>query len=139
MKKCQALSLVTVALLLAALAAAAGPKFAEEPGIPEGMALVYIYCPKPYYSSPVTASVLANETPVAVLAQGCYFPYITLPGSIEFCTVERSTHLLLEVEAGREYFVRIGTGLKRWEPALVSRERALPEITACCLTDAAVD
>ena len=135
MRRRMALSIATVAILVVAVSAWAGPKFVEEPGIPEGKALVYIYCPKGYYIAKADADVLANEEHVAVLSHGFYFPYITTPCTIDFSAVQRSTHLTLEVEAGHEYFVRIGSGMKRWELALVSRERAMSEITACRLPD----
>lgn len=90
MKKYKALSLITIALLLAALSAAAGPKFAEEPGIPEGKALIYIYFPTSYYPTQISATVMANQQPVTFLKQGYYFPYITAPGSIDFWSSQSS-------------------------------------------------
>jgi hypothetical protein len=130
-----ALAFVAVIILMVSECAAAGPKFVEEPGIPEGKALIYLYCPKAYYGSPVDVEVLANEEPVVVLKQGYYFPYITAPGRIDFAGVQRSTQVTLDAEAGHEYFVRIGTGIKRWEFMAVHREKAMSEITACRLPD----
>jgi hypothetical protein len=146
MKKCKILSLVTVALLLAALSAAAGPKFAEEPGIPEGRALIYIYFPKGYYNTPVIATVMSNQKPVAMLKQRCYFPYIAEPGSIDFWAVTYSTnsivpstHVKLDVEANREYFLYIAADMFALMLMVVTRERAMSEITACYLHDSAAD
>ena len=135
MKKRLTLLFVIVTFLIVTAPLGAGPKFVEESGIPEGKALVYIYCPKAFYSQPVEATVTANEQHVAVLAQGLYFPYITAPGRIDFSTVERSTRVTLEVEEGHEYFIRIGSGMKRWELMLVHREKAMSELSACRLPD----
>jgi hypothetical protein len=118
MKKSKTLSLITLALLLAALSAAAGPKFAAEPGIPEGKALIYIYFPPSYYPTRVAATVMANQQPVTTLKAGCYFPYITAPGSIDFWSSQSSepsvryiTHVILDVEADREYFLHVGADM----------------------------
>ena len=146
MKKYKALSLITIALLLAALSAAAGPKFSEEPGIPEGKALIYIYFPKSYYPTQISATVMADQQPVTILEQGYYFPYIAAPGSIDFWATQSTEpsvkwieHALLDVEAGREYFLHVGADMLAIMLQVVPRERAMREITACCLTDAAVD
>ena len=135
MRRKVAVFLAAVIVFTVAVSAGAGPKFVEEPAIPEGKALVYVFCPKAYYSTQVQVDVLANNEPIAVLSQGCYFPFITAPGRIDFTGVQRSTHVTLDVEAGHEYFVRIGTGLKRWEFSLVQREQAMSEIPACRLPD----
>jgi hypothetical protein len=42
MKKRMVVSFAAIVILLVAVCATAGPKFVEEPGIPEGKALVYI-------------------------------------------------------------------------------------------------
>ena len=130
---------VVITFLIVTVPSGAGPKFVEEPGVPEGKALVYIYCPKAYYPQPVDATVVANEKRVAVLSQGLYYTYITAPGRIDFSTVERSTRVSLEVEAGHEYFLRIGSGIKRWELMPVHREKAMSEISACRLPDSPVE
>ena len=132
-------SFTVIAIFYVAVSVGAGPKFVEEPGIPEGKALVYIYCQKAYLRSSVDADVLANEEHVGVLSQGTYFPYITKPGMINFAAVQRSTNVMLAVEAGHEYFIRIGTGTKRWEFAMVHREQAMGEITACELPNSVAE
>jgi len=142
MKKYKTLSLITIALLLAALSAAAGPKFAEEPGIPEGKALIYIYFPPSYYPTQVAATVMANQQPVTTLKAGNYYPYITAPGSIDFWSSQSSEssvhynyHVILDAEAGREYFLHLGADMFALMLQVVPRDRALQEITACCLPD----
>lgn len=146
MKKGKTLLLLSVALLVATLSAADGPKFTEEPGIPEGKALIYMYFPKSYYPTRVVATVMANQEPVTTLEKGCYFPYIVAPGSIDFWATQSSepsvkyiTHVMLDVEADREYFLHVGADMFAIMLQVVSRERAMEAITACCLTDAAVD
>jgi hypothetical protein len=118
MKKGKTLLLISVALLVASLSAADGPKFTEEPGIPEGKALIYIYFPKSYYPTRVVATVMANQEPVTTLKKGCYFPYIVAPGSIDFWATQSSepsvqhiTHVMLDVEADREYFLHVGADM----------------------------
>ena len=146
MKKGRILLLITAALLVASLSAADGPKFTEETGIPEGKALVYIYFPVSYYPTRVVATVMANQKPVTTLEKGYYFPYIVSPGSIDFWATQSTepsvkciTHVILDVEAGREYFLHVGADLFAVMLQALPRESAMQTITDCCLTGAAAD
>ena len=146
MNKGKTLLLISVALLVASLSVADGPKFTEEPGIPEGKALVYIYFPVSYYPTRVVATVMANQKPVTTLEKGYYFPYIVEPGSIDFWatqsaepSVQYISHAIMDVEADREYFLHVGADMFAIMLHMVPRETAMQTITGCCLTAAAAD
>ena len=146
MNKGKTLLLISVALLVASLSVADGPKFTEEQGIPEGKALVYIYFPVSYYPTRVVATVMANQKPVTTLEKGYYFPYIVAPGSIDFWATQTTepsvkciTHVILDVEAGRDYFLHVGADLFAVMLQALPRETAMQTITTCCLNEAAAD
>ena len=146
MSKGKTLLLISAALLVASLSVADGPKFTEEQGIPEGKALVYIYFPVSYYPTRVVATVMANQKPVTTLEKGYYFPYIVAPGSIDFWATQTTepsvkciTHVILDVEAGRDYFLHVGADLFAVMLQALPRETAMQTITTCCLNEAAAD
>ena len=119
-----------VAVFAATDGATARPSFVEEPSIPTGKALVYIFLPKTYFHTPA-AEVLAGNQPVTVLSQGEYVPYFTAPGNIEFSTRRYSSPLTVQVAAGNAYFLKLSTHISRWIFELLSREQALKEISDC--------
>lgn len=122
------------AAFAAAVGASAGPLFVQEPAIPAGQALVYVFFPKLYFHTP-DAEVFAGSEPVAVLSQGEYLPWFTAPGRIEFSTSRYSAPLTVEVEAGNAYFLKLSTHISRWIFELLPREQALREIGECQRAD----
>ena len=87
------------------------PPFVEG-SIPDGKALIYIYrvennlAGEPSFDSPL---LLANNEPFGVIPAGCYYSYVSDPGTITLWFVSSSAaSLKLEAVAGQIYYVRAG-------------------------------
>src|SRR5271157_2920046 len=74
MKRLRITLLSFIAALLVA-SCATGPLFVEEPTIPDGQALVYIYRPYTLYGSAIKQLIMSNGGPVVRIAADGYYPY----------------------------------------------------------------
>lgn len=100
MKKYRIIILVVVVTAVLAGCASLGPPFMEEPSIPEGKALVYIYRPSSFVGSAISYLVTANDMPVVTLYNGGYFPYFTDPQTIRFwAKTESESFVIIEAAA----------------------------------------
>jgi hypothetical protein len=118
--------------------------FVEEPNIPDGMALLYLYSIQPF---PYTCQWVAytRDGPIAWFANETYFPYYVTPGKIRFWAIgtggDHSLHpqlmLSVEVEAveGQTYFLKgmlpTSYGPKTTFLSIIPREQARSEIIKC--------
>jgi hypothetical protein len=120
----------------------AGPAtgFVEEPNIPDGKALIYIYQPgNPVgFASAWTPLLLAKDGPLGILPPRSYYSYLTDPGTIKFwLAASESRELKVEAVAGQIYYVKgrvAGNGQGMMVELLLQlmpRETAIKEIVWC--------
>jgi len=107
MKVLRTVLLVFGVLAVLAGCASLGPPFQPVASIPAGKAVVYLYRPSGFVGSAVSYTVNAGEMPIITLHNGGYFPYIAVPGRIDFwAKTEATSFCVIEVEAGQEYYLK---------------------------------
>lgn len=97
----------TLAAWLLTLIALPSVAFAADPAIPEGMALVHIYRLKSIAGMGASFDVYAGDKLICELKEGTGCATAVPPGEIEIWSRFLSKgSVTLDVEAGREYYVR---------------------------------
>lgn len=117
--------IMSVIVLSAAGCGVSGEKFSPLPVIPTGKAIVYIYRPHSMRGAPAEWTFFANDTPLTVIKNGGYYPYVAEPGHITFSIEQRPTAFYiadallsgkqelysLDVQAGETYYLHF-----KWPP-----------------------
>jgi hypothetical protein len=135
MKRLRITLLSFIAALLVA-SCATGPLFVEEPTIPDGQALVYIYRPYTLYGSAIKQVIMSNGGPVVKIAADGYYPYFSSPGILKFWVgLDTSNWITVNAVADQKYYIRVNTGALSYTLTLVPPETAKAEIAKCKLVE----
>lgn len=77
------------------------------PVAPSDKATVYVYRYKKYVGSALEPSVYCDEVQLARMDNGRFFVMHLSPGKHTFRSTDRQTGIEINVEAGREYYIRV--------------------------------
>jgi hypothetical protein len=100
-----------------------GPQFQKIEKIPDNSGVVYIYRPASYGPGfAVSYDINVGDNAIVYLANGCYYPYFTKAGEIEFwAETESKASVTLDVKAGQIYYIKgsVGMGFFVGRPHLI--------------------
>mgnify|MGYP001604995179 CR=1 FL=1 len=119
-----------------------GSAFTPAADIPAGKALVYVYKPLAYGKS--LYMVYINREPLVKLRKGGYYPYYATPGELEIIAdkkarlgellevfnIEPNKRMVLQVEPGKVYYVKL-SGSLNVKFSQVDESEALTDLAKC--------